>query len=229
MERVKVLVVRFDYTLSQREIPLFRGSVISSMSNVDILFHNHTESSFRYSYPLIQYKRINGKAAIVCIGDGTDAIGTFFGEFKPSIRIGTRDDNIGIQSVNASQTLVQIWDGMFEYNLRKWIPLNQKNYQSFKNSDGIVERFEMLEKILTGNILSFAKGVGIHFDNTVQVKISQVDEIPFALVKGVKMNAFDIIFKVNVSLPEYIGLGQKVSLGYGTVTKRKTNKQPADE
>ena len=31
--------------------------------------------------------------------------------------------------------------------------------------------------------------------------------------------AFDIEFKVNLTLPQYIGLGKSVSVGFGTLTK----------
>ena len=37
--------------------------------------------------------------------------------------------------------------------------------------------------------------------------------------KGVKMLAFDVEFKTNLSIPDYMGIGKHVSLGYGTVVR----------
>lgn len=75
---LNVLVVQFTNELKQTNIPYFRGAVIAALGEqADVLFHNHTENGFRYAYPLIQYKRVKGKAAIVCIKDGTEQIGRF--------------------------------------------------------------------------------------------------------------------------------------------------------
>ena len=35
--------------------------------------------------------------------------------------------------------------------------------------------------------------------------------------KSVKMMSFDLGFKVNISLPQYIGLGKQVSTGHGMI------------
>ncbi|MFW5721489.1 MAG: CRISPR-associated endonuclease Cas6 [Bacteroidota bacterium] len=39
--------------------------------------------------------------------------------------------------------------------------------------------------------------------------------------KDVKHQTFDVSFKTNIFLPEYIGLGKGVSIGFGTVKTRK--------
>ena len=49
--------------------------------------------------------------------------------------------------------------------------------------------------MLTGNILSFASGMGIRFNETVQVRIIAADEPRIIRYKGVKMLAFDVEFK----------------------------------
>jgi len=224
MEKLKTLIIKFDLPLRQMELPLFRGAIISSMKNADILFHNHDGDTFRYSYPLIQYKRINGKAAIICIGEGTDAIGAFFSDFRSNISIGDRKKPLVVESVKAEQTIVQIWEESFAYHLRKWIPLNQDNYATYRNLESLAEQYTMLEKILIGNILSFAKGLGIHFDKEIKVKISELESIRSASIKGIKMSTFDILFKSNVSFPDFIGLGQKVSIGFGTTVRKFDNK-----
>jgi hypothetical protein len=79
MNYTKTLIVFFKNDIKPFEIPKFRGAIINSLEENNILFHNHLENSnFRYSYPLIQYKCINKSAAIVCVGNGTEAIGNFF-------------------------------------------------------------------------------------------------------------------------------------------------------
>lgn len=217
MKKVKILYLRFKNDLRNNEIELFRGAVLSKMAEAPVLFHNHLGDKFRYAYPLIQYKRLNGKAAIVCLEEGTNAIGQFFSMGDFDFQLGSRLQRMEIQTVKAQQILVQIWDAFFPYRLSRWLPLNEENYQRYLTLDGLVERYAFLEKKLIGNILSFAKGIGLFFDREVVCKIMEVEEPYWIYYKGVRMMAFNIRFKSNVSLPECIGLGKGVSLGNGTV------------
>lgn len=219
--KVRTLIVQFSNQISRYQIPLFRGAVLASIPEANILFHNHTPSGFRYEYPLIQYKRIGGKAAIVCIGDGTDTIGEFFTDKPIVVSIGHQSTNLEIQSVDAQNTLVQLWQNTFKYNLRGWIPLNSENWSKYKAIESIAERYAMLEKLLCANILSMLKGLDIHLDNQLICSITHIDEPYISLYKGVKMNNFDIQFTSNLSIPKFIGIGKGVSLGHGIVTPRK--------
>lgn len=221
---VNTLLIRFQNEIANNEVAMFRGAIINAVDNSDVLFHNHTDGDgFRYAYPLIQYKRINRKAAITCIGEGTEAIGKFFSSCNFDVVLGNRNMTLEVESVRAHKTLVQVWDSVFTYHLRKWLPLNQENYRKYEALDSIVERYTFLERLLTGNILSFAKSMGVYFDKQVECKITSADEPRIVNYKGVKMMSFDVEFKTNVSLPDYIGLGKGVSLGFGTVVSDDKN------
>ena len=90
---IRTLTIQFDTEISFKEIPLFRGAVLRSLGDkANLLFHNHTgESSFRYSYPLIQYKCLGGKAAITCVEEGVDIIGQLITEMPETIMIGEKE------------------------------------------------------------------------------------------------------------------------------------------
>ena len=215
---LQTLKIQFSNEIQRHEIPLFRGAVIHSVgASGSLLFHNHEGDGLRYAYPLIQYKRIHGKAAIVCVGEGTEEIGKFFSANELVVQIGNRTVRLEIDSIKADRCLVQVWDSQFAYHLRKWLPLNQENYAKYMATESLAEKYAMLEKLLTGNILSMAKGLGIRFEKQVECMITAMDEPRLITFKGVKMMAFDAEFKTNVSLPDYVGLGKGVSLGYGTV------------
>lgn len=221
MEKVKVLIVRFSNEIMREEVPLFRGAIVNATENADLLFHNHEEGGLlRYSYPLIQYKRINQKAAIVCLGEGTDVVGQFFSSCNFDVLLGERPVKLEVESVNAHQYLIQLWDGEFTYRIRRWLPLNGENYAAYCKDESLAGRCAMLERLLAANILSFAKGVGVHFDGQVVARITQMDEPRLQYYKGVKLMSFDAEFKTNVSLPDYVGLGKGVSLGMGTVVRK---------
>lgn len=222
---LKTLVVRFANELQPYEIPWFRGAIIGVVGAEGApLFHNHLGDGFRYRYPLIQYKRIGGKGALVCVGEGVDEVGRFFSSGDFDIAIGERSVHLELERVQPRKTLVQVWDGEFEYHLREWMPLNQANYARYQQTEGLVERTQMLERILTGNILSMCKGVGIEVEKEIVCRITQMDPMWQTRFKGVRTSCVNVEFKSNVSLPDFIGLGKGTSLGYGIVT-RKYNKE----
>lgn len=226
MNNTKILLIRFQNKIKGAELEAFRGAIVSELNDKNILFHNHlpNNSGYRYSYPLIQYKRINQKAAIFCIGPGTDTIGQFFFDSDLELRIGERTEKFEIENINAHRSRIQLWDYKFQYRIRKWLALNQDNYDIYSKLESVAEKSSFLEKILTGNILSFAKGLDIFFDKQVECKITRINDPKSTWYKGVKMNMFDAEFSTNISIPDYAGLGKGVSIGYGTtVRKREQN------
>lgn len=223
MQKIKTLIVSFSNELEYKEIELFRGAILNALQNANVLFHNHVGDNFRYSYPLIQYKRIHKKAAIVCINEGTEAIGEFFSSQSFDLLLGERKEHMDVETIRANETVVQIWDSMFQYHLRRWLALNEENYQRYCQLESITDKMFFLERLLTGNILSFAKGIHLYFDKQVICKIVSSED-PYQLYyKNVKMMAFDLEFKTNVSLPDYIGLGKGVSLGHGVICRAHTS------
>lgn len=227
-EKIKVLTVRFKNPLKSYEVEYFRGAVVSAIPNATTLFHNHIgDEQYRYSYPLVQYKRINGKAAILCIGDGVDSIGEFFAANDFEFKIGNREpERFEIETINANQLLVQAWNDSFRYTVRKWLPFNSENYREYGQLEGLAERVSFLQRILVGNILSMCKGLGIRLEREVVCEIFQIEDSRIITYKGVKMMSFDVEFKTNVSLPDFCGIGKGASLGMGMVKMMKEKSHP---
>ena len=211
------MLVRFRNELASYEVPAFRGAVIHKVPASLTLFHNHIKDKFRYRYPLIQYKRINGKAAIVCVGEGTEDIGNFFANQNLDMEISGRKERFEIDSITANRWLLQLWESDFPYTLRKWLPFNTSNYAAYRQLEGITERAELIEHILTGNMLSMCTGLNTHLESHISYKLLQIKEQKVYDFKGVKMLGLDISFKTNLFMPDYIGLGKGASLGFGMI------------
>lgn len=183
----------------------------------DIVFHNHQGQGFRYAYPLIQYKVIEGKAAVMFIGEGITHSGTLISACNKQINIGHRSTTLAVERVIPANTNIEYTDDPLRYSIHDWLPLNEQNIPRFQSLASEDEQYEFLSQILTGNILSFAKGTNIFFNSEVQCEVAQLS--PFRLVesKHVQMMSFDAEFICNVSLPDYIGLGKHASFGYGQI------------
>jgi len=226
MRHIRTLTIITDADIRQNEIPLFRGAVIKSLGeSPNLYFHNHlSDDEYRYAYPLIQYKRLSGKAAIVCVEEAVDLIGQFLTEVNGVLTIGNRQVTCNTSRIQPAKILVQTWEESFMYHISRWLPLNSKNYQLYKSIDGMVEKITFLENILKANMLSMLKGLDIHLEKELILKITELSDPYLLYNKGVKMMAFNADFKCNLSIPNNVGIGKNASIGCGIVHQVKIDK-----
>ena len=217
MAEIESIVITFENKLGLREVPFFRGATIDTIGRSNVLFHNHVEDGYRLSYPLVQYKSLSGKASIVCIGAATLYAKACVNDLQREVRLGRRKETLQIDEVFLDVTDVTTSDQTYRYRLYDWLPLNEENFKVFKTTQSLIERYQMLEDILTANVLSMAKGLGIYLDSKVICRLTEVNNLPNVQYKGVKMKSFEVEFISNVLLPEYVGLGKGCSIGHGVV------------
>lgn len=217
-KRIRILTVIFDSEIRPHEIPAFRGAIIDKAGKENPVFHNHLNNNkYLYRYPLVQYKQITGKPALVCIDYGVDEIHKFFEKPDWSVKIGDRWLDMKIYKLLLNQFNMQVWDSSFRYQIRNWIALNQENYRKYHQIEIEKERIEFLERTLTANIISFAKGIEWDIEKEIKLSITSPVVIRPVSLKGKKVLGFNLSFRTNVFLPNYIGLGKSVSLGFGMV------------
>lgn len=224
---VRVLRVLFDGELSNIEVTSFRGAVLQAMQQKGHLFyHNHiSDDEFRYSYPLIQYKTMKGKACIVCVEEGADVIGQFLSTNSKLLKVGDRDFVADVKRIVPYRIFVQTWQHSYHYRIKHWLPLNNTNYAKFKQIESLSEKILFLENILKANLLSMCKGLDVHISETIDAKITWLSDSYILKNKGIKLMAFDANFTCNLSIPEYLGIGKHASIGYGVVTLDRKEKQ----
>jgi len=223
VKKLKVLEIIFNPEIQGRQISAFRGAIAEKVGLENILFHNHTQNRLRYNYPYIQYKRLHKKAAIICIDQGVDEIYKLFNQPDWKINLNGEQLELKIEKLNVNSFSLNVWDKFFAYRIFNWLALNPENHKKFRSTDNLTERIKILEKILTANILSFAKGVNwqleenkkieLHITNIIAEKVTKYKNIPHV--------AFDVEFKTNVFIPQHIGLGKAVSHGYGVIYIKK--------
>ena len=231
MKKIRLLKVTFNTELRLQQLDYFRGAVINASGGKEapVLFHNHlNEAKYRRSYPLIQYKRHNNKAQVFCLEDGVDDVHVLFQKKPDEFQIGRQVKGAEIESIHASKYVIQIWDSTFPYKIRNWLALNSENYAKFGALESDTLRMQMLERILVGNILSFAKGIGWHVTKRIELKILSSFEPVWISYKSIPMLAFNCHFESNVSLPSGLGLGKGSSIGFGVVHSLRSKKVDDD-
>ena len=228
---IRTLSVFYDTPISHNEIVYFRGAILKSLGDkANVLYHNHASGdTFRYSYPLIQYKQLRGKASIVCIDKGVDFIGEFLSVAPTKFVIGERETNSTITHIIPSRIMVQTWETMFDYHLSYWIPFNEKNYLSFKLIENDIAKIEFLEKILKGNLLSMLKGLDIFLEKELLLHITNLSKSHLLYNKKVGMTSFNVDFSCNLSIPNNVGIGKNASIGCGVIRQIKKKKEESKQ
>ena len=221
-QKTRSLRIIFSSEITQRELELFRGAVIRATGG-DQFFHNHTDGGYVYSYPLIQYKRIGGKAAVVAIDEAVDSIGKLLMSEGSTMRLGDREIPYCVEKVVPSNMIIRTWDTKFSYHLHKWLPLNEKNYEEYQQMEALTDRIQLLERVLTGNILSMCKGLSITISDKIECSITEVSKPIKVYYKRTPMVSMDVEFACNVSIPDYFGLGKGASIGRGICTRKRTS------
>ena len=219
MPLIRHLTIVFDTPIHRAEIPFLRGAVIASMPRDASLFHGHDGEGLRYAYPLIQYKSIQRKAALFSLGEGTEALWDYFRNCTPQVRLGNRRAVLTVEHIEAAETDVEVTETMESYRVEHWLPFNEDNFARYESEESLVARVQMLERILTGNILSMLKGLGIRTERQIELQIVAVERKGMERYKSVGLMSFDITFRCNVVMPAHIGLGRHVSTGFGTVSR----------
>jgi hypothetical protein len=254
MKKLRLLAVSFDSHLQPWDLPKFRGAVARKVGLEHEWFHNHDNSSapsgpaeagdwdsedaaptvaggklcYHHRYPLIQYKiDTQGqqmRPMLLCLDDCIEEAHHFFSQADWSLRIGQQQHDMRISRLHVDQINLNVWENFLPYRLHKWRALNSENFRQWQQLEGVAERFAFLENILAAHILSFARGVGWELDKRFEVKITQQLKEEWVSYKGIKVLAFTIEFKANISMPDFIGIGQGAGFGFGVVRRQGQQK-----
>lgn len=220
MPELRYLRMVFANSIRDYELPYFRAAVIEATSRQHDRFHNHTEDSRSiFRYPLVQYKTIGGKAALVCLGEAVDDIHYLLEQPALRFRIGTRDDEFLLEKVKLENYRVQLWEHKFNYSLHHWLPLHDNNFKQFMSITDEDAQLAELSRILTGNLLSFCKGINYWLDQQIVAKITSIHKQSTVKFKNYPYKSFSVNFSSNLSIPPYVGLGKGASLGFGVVNR----------
>lgn len=216
MTTITLTTIRFpDIALATRDAHKLRGFFGNLFKERSPLLHNHMEGGgFRYAYPLVQYKALDTTPMLIGINEGAELLTELFLNID-HIVIEDREYPIYAKNVCNATADVGIEAQLRRYRFQTlWMALNQRNYDTYMRADN-TQRQTLLAQVLTGNILSFFKGVGLRVDERIMTL--PVVEQKQTRFKDKDMIGFTGEFTANVALPEGIGLGKSVARGFGAI------------
>lgn len=211
-------IIRFpEIELKTRDAHKLRGYFGNLFREKSELLHNHMgNGTFRYQYPKVQYKVINGTPVLVGIAEGAGLLTELFLKIR-ELDIGGTVYPVHQKNIEARLVEPGVADAAKTYRFETlWMGLNQKNHSVYNEANPL-QREKLLENILIGNCLSFLKEMDIFVETRLQARASLTQKQ--TLFKNNKMIAFGGMFEINVLLPDWIGLGKQVSRGFGTIRR----------
>ena len=221
MPLIPIMRVDFDADISPAEVPAFRGAVIEKVGVEQEAFHNHNNeeegNGYHYRYPLIQYKALEGRPAILFIGDAVQEARHLFRQPDWELSFTRRRIRARLVGSQTREYEVGPAPAPRPYRLRRWLALNQDNHRRFEETRSLAERARLLERVLAGHILGFASGVGVRFEERFELAIVEIEQQLIRSFEGVRSLTFDVRFEANLLLPPYIGLGKGVTQGFGVL------------
>ena len=179
------------------------------------VLNKSNDTTFIYRYPAVQCKQIKNTLIIIGISQGAALLEQISLERNEMLSgknnctilerdVIIRNEEFGISGITHT----------YEF-LTPWLALNQQNVKKFYDLKGKPERDAFIRKILIGNLETLAKSL----DYKTPVPITCEAKIKFRIDWMGRENVIVFLgkFRTNLRIPDYFGMGQSVSQGFGTI------------
>ena len=168
-----------------------------------------------FLYPRIQVKILNEQIYLVGIKDGAEPVLEMTKELE-LLNFGNITFNILDIDVEENIDHFKQVDQLLSYRfVSPWVALSkntQNRYKSLKNKD----RTAFLNRLLGQNLVFLAREVGIEINDKVYTKLRLESLFPKQVYEN-SWGSFSGEFQTNFILPNYIGLGNGITRGYGAI------------
>ena len=168
-----------------------------------------------FLYPRVQVKILNEQIYLVGINEGVDSLLALVEKFN-TLDFGNITFRVNDVNIDEKSDILSPSNKPIKYRfISPWVALNpatKKRYKDLNNSG----RIKYLSQLLTHNILFLGKEMGIAIDTKVYTWLTLSSLFPKPVGEK-NWGSFSGGFKTNFILPNYIGLGNGITRGFGTI------------
>ena len=169
----------------------------------------------RFLYPRVQVKILNEQIYIIGINEGVESVLSICDKFElldfGNITFEIQDCDIE----EANQQFIPSKHLVRYRFITPWVALNHMTGGKYKFLTN-QEKPSYLNKLLGQNIIFLANEVGISLEDNIFTKVKVSSLFPKPVDEN-KWGAFMGEFKTNFILPNYIGIGNGITRGFGTI------------
>ncbi len=213
---IKTVIVRVITDKPVRKTPYqVKGVFISHFPEEHIVPLLDGRYREHFLYPRVQVKILNEQIYIIGVHEGVE----------PVLSLAKKLDVLDFGNITFQVMDVDIEeiddrfkpvDRLIRYRfITPWVALNQTtgNRYRFLNN---TERITYLNRLLGQNIVFLAREMGIDIEDKIYTKLALTSLFPKPVDEN-NWGSFFGEFRTNFMLPNYIGVGNGITRGYGTI------------
>ena len=169
----------------------------------------------KFLYPRVQVKILNEQIYIVGINEGVDSIKAIAKKMD-FLDFGNITFQILDNEIEEHQNRFQPVTKLIRYRfVTPWVALNQTTGYRYRNLNN-ADRVNFLNRLLGQNIVFMAREMGMELEENIFTKVTLSSLFPRQVDEN-NWGAFDGEFRANFVLPNYLGIGNGITRGYGTI------------
>lgn len=180
--------------------------------------HNDNASGFIHRYPVVQCRQLKNTLTVIGVNEGAAFLQSLSGN---SAEMGAKENSCIIREKSPAlldeEFGVAATSQSYEF-VTPWIPFSQENNRKFYLLKGKNERDAFIRTALAGNIQALSKALGYTIPGPVSGEINM--HFQKERIGGAPVIALTGKFSLPFFIPEHLGIGRFVSLGFGAVKKR---------
>jgi len=213
---VKTVVIRLITDKPVRKTPYqVKGVIMRQYSDEDIVPLLDGTYREKFLYPRVQVKILNEQIYIVGIGEGVGPIKLLAKKLE-SMDFGNITFQILDMDIEESFDRFHPVDKLIRYRfVTPWVALNQTTGSRYRFLNN-VDRINFLNRLLGQNIVFMAREMGMELDENIFSKVTLSSLFPRPVDEN-NWGAFEGEFRANFILPNYLGIGNGITRGYGTI------------
>ena len=191
-----------------------KGSIMKNYPKSEIVPMLNGSYRKKYLYPRVQVKILNEKIYFLGIAEGVSAVKSLIDNFS-TLDFGNITFKINDIIIDESGLFEQS-DEINRYKfITPWVALNRTNIKKFFKTPSSLKR-KFLNELLAKNIMFLSNEFKINFDKKILTDI-EFDDKSLANFKENRDLGFEGSFLTNFILPDFIGLGNGITRGYGSI------------
>lgn len=218
-EPAKAICVRFqtDQPVSATPYQL-KGVIIRKFPNHAIVPFINGEYRGQMRYPRVQVKVLRNQLCIFGIGSGYKVVRGFYEELE-TFQVEEEVYKItGMDIPESDLHLDHPSEDFLRYKfITPWVALNRR-YLAMYRALLPAERAAFLNRLLVQNLLFIGRELGYEISYTVTARVKLQSLTP-RVVEEQGSGSFKGYFTSNMILPDYIGLGNGITKGLGTIVQ----------
>ena len=191
-----------------------KGSIMKNYPKSEIVPMLNGSYRKKYLYPRVQVKILNEKIYFLGIAEGVSAVKSLIDNFK-ALDFGNITFKIKDITIDENGLFEQT-DHINKYKfITPWVALNRTNIKKFSKTSTSQKR-KFLCELLTRNLIFLTSEFKIDVDEKILTDI-ELDNKSLSSFNENRDVGFEGSFLTNFLLPDFIGLGNGITRGYGSI------------